>query len=729
MKKIVVCLFILQLLIISLYGLLAFKGITINDYLYANKTSIMVRFWYPHEYEFFINLIEENELTVYRYVTPDSESINIYTSDITLDNQIQLLSGTLPTPNTTEFISNKDTKEPNQSGIFRNLFPNTNIIISHINATENFAIDGIYYISTTDIRLIDNIVYELINNIDYVEVLSIGNEGGASYIAIDTSLQLYEFIMITILILLCILTCLAQYSISQLKPSVILLLHGYSKVKFLKITTLKIIKLLVISAFIAYLLFVIYLIYSGYYIFLIRLSFYFLILCVSMVTIYTLLVNILIFLYLLRLNILAILKGKKPYYLIQVLNHSIKLVFIIFLLINIYFFIDSYTLLNSRLEALSNWEEAENYYRTIVYGDEIGNFALDAEVNRKMMEFYEDVSTNKKGFIINAFNYYWLDIYETFNSEGIYSPAFDVNIQPKIHAANGENVTISPNYLNVNPIIASNNIPIQDQIIYDDYILNILVPEKLRPYENYILIEYLHYFYFHKVEVENIYNIELNYPINTTPIEDLSVHIIYVEDGQEYFTFNSRIRPKDRNMVKDPIAIIYTGNVDTSFVAANITTSFFFYTEAADPYADILPLIIEHDILPNIRTVDSAFDQNGMVIAEIQQQYIRSVSFAIIMFIANLTVTYNLIANYFEKNGYKLFIKSIFGYTNIKRNIYFIGILLMYSLLAVSVTGLFLGTHIFFIGLVVLVIDLWVAWLIERRLRYKSFSKIIKGEH
>jgi putative ABC transport system permease protein len=716
----------------SLYGLLAFRGITINNFLFADKSSLVLYFWYPEEYTFFLDLMDEKDLTVYRYVLADSESMHIFTSDMTLGGEVQLLSGTFPDPNTTQFISNVDTGEATQSGIIRDLYPNTTVAISSIYTTANFSINGIYHISTTDLYVLDNIVYELNNNIDHVQLLSVGGDRAAIFlIALDSILQLYEFVMITILIFLSVLVALAQYSISQLKYSSVLLLHGYSKGKILKATTIKIVKILFLSSLIAYTIATAYLLYTNYTMFLLILSFYFFLTSISLILLYTLTVNIFLLIYLHKTSLLSILKGKRPYYFVQTFNHCLKATFIVFFLITTYFSIQSLTLLNARLSSLSTWEKAENYHRIQVFGGpHFSTTYLSNKTYAKMAYFYEDLLTYHKGFLLFTYNFINLESSMELDG-GFFSPSLGVLVAPEV-SPQGKTITISPSYLNVNPIIASNGIPIQEQIIYDDYILNILVPEKLREYENDIVREFLHHFYFHKVTVTNFLEYESGLPLFTYPlstsIEELGIHIIYVEDNQQYFSFDYRVNPGYGNIITDPIAYIFTGNLNKSYLGAHTSTSLYFYSEATDPYGYILPLLTYHNLQDVIRGITSVYDQQGLAIAQLRTQYIRGVSFAIILFISNLTITYNLMANYFEKNKYKLFVKSLFGYTYIKRNMYFLVILLAYSFLASILTGFTLGTHIFFIGLLVMAIDMVVAFAIDHILQNKSFSKIIKGE-
>ena len=79
---------------------------------------------------------------------------------------------------------------------------------------------------------------------------------------------------------------------------------------------------------------------------------------------------------------------------------------------------------------------------------------------------------------------------------------------------------------------------IKDKVNYNENVLNILVPEELKKYENEIYENYLYDFYMKNVEIENLYNESLNLPMNTSKESDFKVNIIYIDNNQGYFTYN-----------------------------------------------------------------------------------------------------------------------------------------------------------------------------------------------
>ena len=59
----------------------------------------------------------------------------------------------------------------------------------------------------------------------------------------------------------------------------------------------------------------------------------------------------------------------------------------------------------------------------------------------------------------------------------------------------------------------------------------------------------------------------MNKPKNMLKKDKLSIHIIYVKSNQSYFTYDSDTG-NDKNQIIDPIAVIYTGGVDSSCIAS-----------------------------------------------------------------------------------------------------------------------------------------------------------------
>ncbi|HEL8826505.1 TPA: bacteriocin immunity protein, partial [Listeria monocytogenes] len=142
-----------------------------------------------------------------------------------------------------------------------------------------------------------------------------------------------------------------------------------------------------------------------------------------------------------------------------------------------------------------------------------------------------------------------------------------------INSPEGNSVEIDFNYLKLNPIKSIKGQNVEKEAIISDKVLNIIVPNSKKGLEKDIKNTFLDYFYFQKVEVANIYNKALDLPAVALSKEDLSVNIIYAENNQDYFSYDSNTGDFRTGNITDPIAIVYTGNIDSSSIGAHVTSS------------------------------------------------------------------------------------------------------------------------------------------------------------
>ena len=156
----------------------------------------------------------------------------------------------------------------------------------------------------------------------------------------------------------------------------------------------------------------------------------------------------------------------------------------------------------------------------------------DNNKNKKSKLFYDEIVKENNAFIVDATNY------GKDNSEGDYY--YNLNTQNSLPEVvpGGKSILVNENYLKYN-FTKTKYESIKDKVNYNENVLNILVPEELKKYENEIYENYLYDFYMKKVEIENLYNESLNLPMNTSKESDFKVNIIYIDNNQGYFTYNS----------------------------------------------------------------------------------------------------------------------------------------------------------------------------------------------
>lgn len=522
----------------------------------------------------------------------------------------------------------------------------------------------------------------------------------------------------------CVLFSIIQYGTEKLKKIAILSIYGYDLRKITKLITVKIVKILFLAGISAYILISIYYVLENSFNFFIELSILYLCLLGFFIIVYTIVVNVFIAFYFQKRSNIKILKGSKPDALIAFFQYAIKIMFVFLLATSLINIVETSNILHEKISNLQTWDKAQNIYTTRVQytGSDLG-----LELSKKMEAFYKDMEKHHQGFVLNTDNYSESLLggysYEQNKKEGI----------PVETCPHGKSIMISENYLKFNSIQALGKYSASDMILRDDNVLNILVPQKLKKYENIILEEYLDHFYSQKIEVDNMYNEKLGKELNDTKREDLKINIIYVEDNQTYFTFRGCIVPEQNNLITDPIAKIYTANIHPSFAFAYVTGCFYFYTEELrDPYSAICPLVSDHGLISSIRTVLSVYNQYGKEIQELQQTYRNLIILMVVLLIASIAITYNLVASYYEKNKYKLYIKKIYGYSFLRKNKVIIAVILAINLIPIICMGIFANYNLVLLGIlgiILMVVEFISLLIFDFILGRKSFNRIIKGEH
>ena len=246
-KKFLSILFAMKLIAIAFFSLAVISLSNINSVLFTNNSELLINFdGEPGLYYLFLAHLENEGIDVARYVYTSDYDLNIYTSDLSL-------RGMLPVRRGVSYYMNTDGLLGNLRSFIYNLIPSVNIEVVDIYSSRNFSHDGKYYISLTDLDKLESLINILSDEISSIVLLQVNLPSIQSKMFVF--MYLLNFLVMLILISLCVLATLIQYSIQQLKPSTVLLLHGYSAFKLTKYITNKIVKVLMVSFIFAYAIF------------------------------------------------------------------------------------------------------------------------------------------------------------------------------------------------------------------------------------------------------------------------------------------------------------------------------------------------------------------------------------------------------------------------------------------------------------------------------------------
>lgn len=208
-----------------------------------------------------------------------------------------------------------------------------------------------------------------------------------------------------------------------------------------------------------------------------------------------------------------------------------------------------------------------------------------AQRSQKLLALLEE----KAGaFVMDAYNY------QTMDDKG--TPLYTMNTlqHPEEIAPNGRTIRVSKNYFLHNPIETVDGTDLVQNLVYDDRTLNLLVPESCQDLEDQIVAAHRERFFFEKVTAENDYNEMAGRPerLDLTE-EDLAVHIIYVKDGQRYFTYRSDCAAGTEGWIEDPVVQIYTGNIHCNY-AHSFLSQWCYFPSAGETASDAYELIRPH---------------------------------------------------------------------------------------------------------------------------------------
>ena len=211
------------------------------------------------------------------------------------------------------------------------------------------------------------------------------------------------------------------------------------------------------------------------------------------------------------------------------------------------------------------------------------------EIAARNAHLLAELEDKAGAFVADFYNYQAMDDAGTplYTMNGM---QFAEEIDP-----NGHCIRVSRNYFAHNPIEAADGSNLTEQFVYDDLTLNLLVPEKYQDMEEDIVAAHRERFYFEKVEAENSYNQEagISDRMNIAK-EDLKINIIYVKDGQDYFSFRSDCAPQTGCHVEDPVVQIYTGNIHCNYAHSFMSQWVYIPSEAEsaeEAYQEISDMI------------------------------------------------------------------------------------------------------------------------------------------
>lgn len=388
--------------------------------------------------------------------------------------------------------------------------------------------------------------------------------------------------------------------------------------------------------------------------------------------------------------------------------------------------------LSKSKESLSLWRSTEKLYNIYKSSSPIDeDLALEYEMNNTLLKVYKELSNSDKIFMIDSVNFSRPTTLNVSDDNLDYNYKINVKNNVDLYSQHGINIMVDKNYLKRHLIRTSDGKKnVLNKIDYNDNVLNVLVPEKLKPYENTIKKSYKEWFHFSKEEVPNIYEEAMNKKLSKIPIDDLNINLIYIKNNQSYFTYNS-YSGNSLNQIKDPLVTVYTENIDNSFLASTLGGSIFLESKNEYSALNELKNVTQKYNATELNNILSVYDQKGEEISSIEDTIDRLILNTSVMFFILISLMVLLTYIYYKTYISEIIIKSLYGYTFIDtyKNL-LLSNLYIYILVYLFITIIYkeISLVLTLVTIFMLFIDFITINIINRSLISKEEIKLIKGE-
>ena len=734
MKKIIGSIFILQLIVFTIIGAaLFFQNRYINMF-YKNISYIDVLVSNEHAFDTFLSWTEERDITVSRISISSDNEVTIHMSDWALDNNLVLLEGRPPKQG--EYVSDVITDDPCQSGILEHILPYYNFKIYGLYQAEQINFSSLYAINLTSEQEIMDMKNELASQGVTIELNEIWDSNStpillSSFSAIQVVLVLLFFSSSTLVMFVSLLQFVSQ----QLKSMNILISLGYGRLKiiFTVIGDLLSGKMWIgIVGFPFIILNFLILIKDVYRTFYIPIVGIYLTIMVVLICTYLLMLCGFILVYLItrRCKISLSIKGLKPSIVVQIVNYCVKFASVFLFIMAVTFLIALSEQFMIEEQNLQAWINAKDIYKVSMndVGQEFG-LDIEVELHKKVATLYQQLTSENNAFFMDADDIYAMEIYgENYPLTGLITNGYYTHI------------TVSPNYFKFNPIVTSENISVEEELIYSDNVLNLLVPESLSSTYDELNEQFLDYFDFYRFRVyEEIYSDASNDLWSPSTQDELEINIIPVKTGQWYFTFSPNIRQDTGNRILDPVVVVYTNNFHPSSTFTKTSRCLYFQYDSSQEVTpnDYLAEIVE---MNGFVFASSVWEDVAGRVSQLQRNYIAAIFLTLFIVLGYLVTSFSLFFNYFMRNQYIVTIKSLWGFSAYRRYASAFMMLFAPTLLALFVFAWIRTSRlarffpaisiqgIILVGILLVGMDILYFVFMEKILSKKSINNILKGE-
>lgn len=357
-----------------------------------------------------------------------------------------------------------------------------------------------------------------------------------------------------------------------------------------------------------------------------------------------------------NIDISSSLKNKKPLKQIQILNGFTKVLFSGVILYLIFVSYSSFSLLYRYYETnASKWNVLKSYGVMNTSAPTPNGDQPKAVLNlfKKHYELFK--YTNDRGAILVKVS----DAYEA-KQVGVVIPN-QSKFAEKI-------VRINNNYLKLNPIKSVDNKVVK--IDENNEQLIILVPEKYQSEERELRAYLEDEYAFQKYGAKNSFLQDIGEPIES--VESEFYRIIWVKDGQSYFTFSNHHAKDTNNYFYDGIGVVLTnknGNEGALYDTVVGNDGYFIkLTDKKVLYNSVKSEVERLGLQDLYPTIYNAYDVNHFEVQEhMKRMYVFVFILCITLFVY-FTISIFTTMNYLEQCKYRHTIQTIYGYSYFEKH-------------------------------------------------------------
>lgn len=653
MKKAIRSIFIIQIIILTIIGMVVYFKYRYISLFYKNISYLNVCVSDQKAFDAFLSWTEERGITVSEIMISPENEIVLHISDRALHNDLVISEGRIPERG--EFVSDMMTGETNQSGIIKRLLPDYHFKIYGLYEPGRLNFTSLYAITLTS----ENEINEMIEEpaLEGVTIHLNGIWDDNDVLVLLSSFSSMHIILVSIFLCsstLVMFAALAQFVVRQSKLINRYISFGYSRLwiifsiisdVFFEKNWLGIIGGLYV------ILSIVFLCSDLYRPFYAQAAMICLFFVIVFSCIYTIFLSLILLVYLIiRTNKTSLTsEGRKSGIIVQTANYCVKSLSVLLLFISVAFLTAVYTQFTTEKHNLQGLAGVENLYKVSM--NDVGqetDLSIEVALHKKVADLYQHLTAENSAFFMDADDIYAMEVF-----------GMDYPLTGLVTNGYATHITVSPNYFQFNPIMTSEGIPVEQEFIYSENVLNLLVPESLSSIYDELNEQFLDYFDFYRFGVyEKIYSDASNDLWYQTEQNNLEINIIPVKNGQLYFTFSPDIRQDAGNKILDPVVVVYTDNFHPSSTFTKASRCLYFQY---DDNQKITP----DDYLAEIVGIDgflfagSVWKDAAGRVSQLQRNYVAVVLLAIFIIGGYLLTGFNLFTNFFYKNQYAVNIKTM----------------------------------------------------------------------